>query len=119
MEQHIYNVELGVIKEPPDDQWELFRINGFFDDVGFELKYTRTYFDKQSAVEIAEKYIEEGVEKSYALLYDYDADLDDDEIDDILENQIYEFSCDFKIEDITDLIYKVNGTVRRKELNDI
>jgi hypothetical protein len=84
MEQELYFVEVGVLLDPNDKEFEWYNIKGFFEgELGFYDEDRCAYKTYKEAKEYADKYIDEGVDKTYAIIHSYSVDVEDEDIDNL------------------------------------
>lgn len=84
MKKEIFVLEVGVLLDKTNAEFEYYHIHNFFEnEFAFYDENRITYFDYSFAKEYADKYIKEGVNKTYAIIHSYIVNLDDCDIEEI------------------------------------
>lgn len=84
MKKEIFVLEVGVLLNDTNNEFDCYHIPNFYDnEYSFYDENRITYFDYNSAKEYADKYIKEGVNKTYAIIHSYIVNLDDYDIESI------------------------------------
>ena len=82
MERELYFVEVGVLLPKDYDDYECYKIKNFFEDkYSFYDEDRCAYLTYKEAREYADKYIDEGVENTYAIVHSYSVDVEDEDIE--------------------------------------
>lgn len=113
MKKHLYFCEVGVLTPPEYEEYG-YQIKGFHNEFGFYDENKLTFLSKKKRDEYAENYVNNGVEKTYAILYDIICNVDiESEMEEIKNCLFTEYSLDMSTETITDFFYKKNGKIIR------
>ena len=95
MKQKLYFVEVGVLLNPNDKEFEYYKVKDFFDDqFGFYDENRLTFLTYKEAREYCDKYIEDSVDGTYAILQSWVCNIDDNDLEEI-KNNAY---CDYNLE---------------------
>ena len=116
MKKHLYFVEVGVLMDESNEDFASYKIMGFHEELAFYDENKLTFLTKQKAIDYAMDYIIRGVEKTYAILYDYICDIKKEELQEIKDSIYCEYSLSMPIETITDFYYKKNNEIIKGEI---
>lgn len=84
MKKLVYCVEVGIVLDKNDEEFDCYTIGDFFDDCyGFYDENRVLTFDYQQAVDFAEYYVKNGVINTYAIIHNDIFNFDDKDIEDI------------------------------------
>ena len=117
MEKHLYCCEVGVLIPPTETIiFDDYTIKNFHDkEWGFYDENKLTFLDKEKAKEYAEYYVKVGVDKTYAILYDFIENVEDEELEEIRTSMYCETSLYMPLETITRAFYKTNNEIKELE----
>lgn len=116
MKKHLYFVEVGVLMDETNEDFNSYKIMGFHEELAFYDENKLTFLTKQEAMDYATDYITRGVEKTYAILYNCICNIEEKELQEIKDSLYCEHSLDMPIETITDFYYKKNNEIIKGEL---
>ena len=95
MKQTLYFVEVGVLLDHTDKEYECYKINGFHDTIfGFYDENKLTFLTLKEAKEYADNYIKDGVNKTYAIIYSFVCNIDDNDLEEITQHAYCEYSLE-------------------------
>lgn len=95
MKQTLYFVEVGVLLDHTDKEYEYYKINGFHDTIfGFYDENKLTFLTLKEAKEYADNYIKDGVNKTYAIIYSFVCNIDDNDLEEITQHAYCEYSLE-------------------------
>ena len=108
MKKELFFVEVGVLLDEKDPEFDCYHINGFFDDIfGFYDENRLTFLTYKKALEYALNYIENGVERTYAFIHNSICNIDDEQLKEIKDFASCEYSIENpKFEDVLFFAYK-------------
>ena len=118
MTKNLYFCEVGVLLDSDNPDFEWYSIETMPKEFGYYDEDITTFLTKEESYDYAKKYVESGVEKTYAICYDFLCKhLTKKEIDEI-KNYSY---CENLIEPptletTTLFIYKENGEIKEYKL---
>lgn len=118
MTKNLYFCEVGVLLDSNHPDFDYYSISTMPKEFGYYDENKLTYFTKEESYDYARKYVESGVEKTYAICYDFVCKhLTDEELEEI-ENVAY---CEYSLEPptletTTLFIYKENGEIKEYKL---
>ena len=106
----LYFVEVGVLLNKENKEFDNYQINGFYDDKwGFYDENRLAFFDLKEAIKYGEEYVKDGVRGTYAILQEDEIDIDDlsdRALLDILNNACYDDIPSPSKECVMGFIYK-------------
>lgn len=89
MKKLVYCVEVGVLLKQHDEEFNYYTIKGFYDNYcAFYDENRVLFFDYEKALNYAEKYVENGVINTYAIVHHDIFNFSDEDIENI-ENYGY------------------------------
>ena len=95
MKQTLYFVEVGVLLDHTNKEYEYYKINGFHDTIfGFYDENKLTFLSLKDAKEYADNYINDGVDKTYAIIYSFVCNIDDNDLEEIITSKCCEYSLE-------------------------
>ena len=111
MYRHLYFVEVGVLIPPTSEEYEFYQIRDFHNEFGFYDENKLTFLTPQQAIDYGMDYVKNGVENTYAILYDYECNIEKWELQEIKDFFYCEHSLDISADCITDFFYKKNNKI--------
>lgn len=111
MKKDLYFVEVGVLLPPNHDDYESYQIRHFHNEFGFYDENKLTFLTQEKATEYAEYYVKNGANNTYAILYNFNCDITEQELDDIKNCLYCECSLEMPIDTITRFFYKQNNDI--------
>ena len=95
MKKTLYFVNVGILLEHTNKEYDYYKINGFHDTAfGFYDENTLTFLTLKDAKDYADCYIEIGVEKTYAIIYSFVCDVDNNALEEITQHAYCEYSLE-------------------------
>ena len=73
----IYFVEVGVLLNKNDGEFDSYQIRGFHEEFGFYDENRCAYFKLEDAIRYGEEYVKDGVNGTYAVIQECKIDTDD------------------------------------------
>ena len=113
MKTELFFVEVGVILDKENEEFDCYTIRDFYDDeFAFYDENRLTFLDYEHAKKYADDYVNRGVNRTYAIIHNAICDITDDEYDDIICNAYCEYSLDnFDKKDVLYFIHKENKEI--------
>lgn len=111
MERKLFFVEVGVLLGKDASEFESYNIKGFYEGkLGFYDENKLTFLTYEKAKEYADYYIKHGVETTYAIIYSFVCNIEDNELKEIKESAYCEWSLEPPEEDtVLYFAHKENG----------
>lgn len=95
MKQQLYFVEVGVLLDPSDKEFEYYKVKDFFDyQFGFYDENRLTFLTYEEARKYCDKYIEDGVDGTYAILQSWVCNIDDNDLEEIKNNAYSDYNLE-------------------------
>lgn len=116
MKRDLYFCEVGVLLPKDDEDYEFYQLNNFHREFGFYDENKLTFLTEEERNNYALDYVKNGVENTYALLYQYNCNIEERELQDIKDFKYSEYSLEMASDDITEFIYKQNNKIKRERL---
>lgn len=83
MNKQLYFVEVGVLLNKTHPEFECYQISNFYDQFGFYDENRLTFTTLNKALKYAKKYVEDGVNNTYVIVYTFVCNIDDEELQEI------------------------------------
>lgn len=95
MKAPLYFVNVGILLDHTNKEFDCYTINGFHDTAfGFYDENTLTFLTLKDAKDYADNYIDIGVDKTYAIIYRFVCDVDDNDLEKITQHAYCEYSLE-------------------------
>lgn len=116
MKKHLYFCEVGVLLGKDDKEFDCYQMSAYPQEFAYYDENILTFLTQEESYNYGKEYVEKGIEKTYAIFYDFIENITDEELEDIERSLFCEFCYDVSKETITKFIYKENGEIKEYKL---
>ena len=117
MRKHLYFCEVGVLLDEKHPEFDCYQISSMPKQFAFFDENVLTFLTKEEAYNYGKEYVEKGIERTYAIYYDFVENITKQELEEIKTSLYCEWSLGGISKETTTLfIYKENGKIKEYKL---